>query len=61
MMNVSSNFFGETLSGKPIDRFIFPLFPSEEAIPHIVKTSRQLRDEHGLSGKCLSSDSLQVT
>ena len=46
---------------KPTDRLFFALFPSEEAIPHIVKTSQQLRDAHGLSGKCLSSDSLQVT
>ena len=46
---------------KPTDRLFFALFPSEEAIPHIVKTSQQLRDAHGLTGKALSNDRLHVT
>ena len=46
---------------KPTDRLFFALFPSEEAIPHIVKTSQQLRDAHGLTGKSLSNDRLHVT
>jgi RNA 2',3'-cyclic 3'-phosphodiesterase len=46
---------------KPSDRLFFALFPREEAIPHIVKTARQLRDEHGLTGKSLSNDRLHIT
>ena len=46
---------------KPTDRLFFALFPSEEAIPQIVKTSQQLRDTHGLTGKSLSNDRLHVT
>jgi RNA 2',3'-cyclic 3'-phosphodiesterase len=46
---------------KPTDRLFFALFPSEEAIPQIVKTSQQLRDAHGLKGKSLSTDRLHVT
>ena len=60
-MTQDSDLFGAIPPPKPTDRLFFALFPSEEAIPHIVKTSQQLRDAYGLSGKCLSSDSLQVT
>jgi 2'-5' RNA ligase len=60
-MTQSSDLFGEIPSTKPTDRLFFALFPSEEAIPHIVKTSQQLRDAHGLTGKSLSNDRLHVT
>ena len=53
--------FGETPSAKPTDRLFFALFPSEEAIPQIVKTSQYLRDVHGLTGKSLSNDRLHIT
>jgi RNA 2',3'-cyclic 3'-phosphodiesterase len=56
-----TDLFGETPSTKPTDRLFFVLFPSEEAIPQIVKASLQLRDEHGLTGKSLSNDRLHVT
>ena len=46
---------------KPTDRLFFALFPSDEAIPLIVKVSQQLRDAHGLMGKSLSNDRLYVT
>ena len=60
-MTEPSDLFGDIPSTKPTDRLFFALFPSEEAIPHIVKTSQQLRDEHGLAGKSLSNDRLHVT
>ena len=60
-MSEHSDLFGEIPSTKPTDRLFFALFPSEEAIPQIVKTSQQLRDEHGLTGKSLSNDRLHVT
>jgi RNA 2',3'-cyclic 3'-phosphodiesterase len=56
-----SDLFGSLPPIKPTDRLFFALFPSEEAIPQIVKTSQQLRDEHGLTGKSLSNDRLHVT
>jgi hypothetical protein len=56
-----SDLFGQILPSKPTDRLFFALFPSEEAIPQIVKTSQQLRDVHGLTGKSLSNDRLHVT
>jgi RNA 2',3'-cyclic 3'-phosphodiesterase len=46
---------------KPTDRLFFALFPSDEAISQIVKTSQHLRDTHGLTGKSLSNDRLHVT
>jgi hypothetical protein len=46
---------------KLTDRLFFALFPSEETIAQIVKTSLQLRKEHGLTGKSLSNDRLDVT
>jgi 2'-5' RNA ligase len=60
-MTEQSDLFGQLPSTKPTDRLFFALFPSEEAIPQIVKTSQQLRDEHGLTGKSLSNDRLHVT
>lgn len=60
-MSESFDLFGETPSTKPTDRLFFALFPSEEVIPQIVKTSQQLRDQHGLTGKSLSNDRLHVT
>jgi RNA 2',3'-cyclic 3'-phosphodiesterase len=60
-MSEPSDLFGEIPSTKPTDRLFFALFPSEEAIPQIVKTSQQLRDAHGLTGKSLSNDRLHVT
>ena len=60
-MSEHSDLFGEIPSEKPTDRLFFALFPSDEAIPQIVKTSQQLRDEHGLTGKSLSNDRLHVT
>jgi hypothetical protein len=35
----------------PTDRRFFALFPSDTAIPQIVKTSQHLRDAHVLTGK----------
>ena len=60
-MSQPSDLFGAIPPTKPTDRLFFALFPSDEAIPHIVKTSQQLRDEHGLTGKSLSNDRLHVT
>ena len=60
-MTQHSDLFGSIPPPKPTDRLFFALFPSEEAIPQIVKTSQQLRDEHGLTGKSLSNDRLHVT
>ena len=60
-MSEPSDLFGDIPSTKPTDRLFFALFPSEEAIPHIVKTSQQLRNAHGLTGKSLSNDRLHVT
>jgi RNA 2',3'-cyclic 3'-phosphodiesterase len=60
-MSEPSDLFGSIPPPKPTDRLFFALFPSEEAIPHIVKTSQQLRDAHGLTGKSLSNDRLHVT
>jgi RNA 2',3'-cyclic 3'-phosphodiesterase len=60
-MSGHSDLFGEISSTKPTDRLFFALFPSDEAIPHIVKTSQQLRNAHGLTGKSLSNDRLHVT
>jgi RNA 2',3'-cyclic 3'-phosphodiesterase len=60
-MTQDSDLFGTIPPPKPTDRLFFALFPSEEAIPQIVKTSQQLRDEHGLTGKSLSNDRLHVT
>ena len=56
-----SDLFGSIPPPKPTDRLFFALFPSDEAIPQIVKTSQQLREEHGLTGKSLSNDRLHVT
>jgi RNA 2',3'-cyclic 3'-phosphodiesterase len=63
-MNDQSDLFGiqePAHQSKPTDRLFFALFPSDEAIPQIVKTSQQLRDQHGLTGKSLSNDRLHVT
>jgi RNA 2',3'-cyclic 3'-phosphodiesterase len=60
-MTQDSDLFGEIPSTKPTDRLFFALFPSEEAIPQIVKTSQNLREVHGLTGKSLSNDRLHVT
>jgi RNA 2',3'-cyclic 3'-phosphodiesterase len=60
-MTQDSDLFGAIPPAKLTDRLFFALFPSEEAIPQIVKTSQQLRDEHGLTGKSLSNDRLHVT
>ena len=60
-MSTSSDLFGQIPPPKPTDRLFFALFPSEEAIPQIVKTSQKLRDAHGLKGKSLSNDRLHVT
>jgi RNA 2',3'-cyclic 3'-phosphodiesterase len=60
-MSTSSDLFGQVPPTKPTDRLFLALFPSDDAIPQIVKTSQQLRDEHGLTGKLLSSDRLHVT
>ena len=60
-MSEHSDLFGEIPPTKPTDRLFFALFPSDEAIPKIVQTSQQLRDEHGLTGKSLSNDRLHVT
>jgi RNA 2',3'-cyclic 3'-phosphodiesterase len=60
-MTQDSDLFGEIPSTKPTDRLFFALFPSDEVIPQIVKTSQQLRDEHGLTGKSLLNDRLHVT
>ena len=54
-MTQDADLFGEISSTKPTDRLFFALFPSDEAIPQIVKTTRQLCDEHVLAGKCLSN------
>ena len=59
-MTQDSDLFGSLLPPKPTNRLFFALFPSAEAIPQIVKTSQQLRDGHGLSGKSLSNDRLHV-
>jgi RNA 2',3'-cyclic 3'-phosphodiesterase len=56
-----SDLFGTIPPPKPTDRLFFALFPSEEAIPQIVKTSQKLHDEHSLTGKSLSNDRLHVT
>jgi 2'-5' RNA ligase len=55
------DFEGFSPPSQPTDRLFFALFPSDEAISQIVKTSQQLRDEHGLTGKSLSNDRLHVT
>lgn len=60
-MTQDSDLFGAIPPPKPTDRLFFALFPSEEAILRIVKTSQQLRDEHGLTGKSLSNDRLHIT
>jgi 2'-5' RNA ligase len=60
-MSEHSDLFGYIPPPKPTDRLFFALFPSEEAIPQIVKTSQNLRDQHGLTGKSLSNDRLHVT
>jgi RNA 2',3'-cyclic 3'-phosphodiesterase len=60
-MTPDSDLFGAIPSSKPTDRLFFAIFPSEEAIPQIVKTAQQLRDQHGLTGKSLSNDRLHVT
>ncbi len=60
-MTQDSDLFGAIPPPKPTDRLFFALFPSDEAIPQIVKTSQQLRDEHVLTGKSLSNDRLHVT
>lgn len=60
-MTQPSDLFGSLPPTKPTDRLFFALFPSEEAIPQIVKTSQQLRDEQGLTGKSLSNDRLHIT
>lgn len=60
-MTQDSDLFGAIPPPKPTDRLFFALFPSDEAIPQIVKTSQQLRDAHGLTGKSLSNDRLHVT
>ena len=60
-MSQPSDLFGLAPPPKPTDRLFFALFPSEEAIPQIVKVSQQLRDEHGLTGKSFSNDRLHVT
>ena len=60
-MTQPSDLFGAIPPPKPTDRLFFALFPSEEAIPQIVKTSQQLRDAHGLTGKSLSNDRLHIT
>lgn len=60
-MNQQTTFDGFTPPPKPTDRLFFALFPSDEAIPQIVTISQQLRNEHGLTGKSLSTDRLHVT
>lgn len=60
-MNQDSDLFGSILPSKPTDRLFFALFPSDEAIPQIIKIFQQLRDTHGLTGKSLSNDRLHVT
>jgi RNA 2',3'-cyclic 3'-phosphodiesterase len=60
-MTQNSDLFGTFAPQKPTDRLFFALFPSKEAIPQIVKTSQNLRDQHGLTGKSLSNDRLHVT
>ena len=60
-MTQHSDLFGSIPPPKPTDRLFFALFPSNQAIPQIVKTTQQLRDEHGLTGKSLSNDRLHVT
>ncbi len=60
-MTQLSDLFGSIPPPKPTDRLFFALFPSGEAIPQIVKTSQQLREEHGLTGKSLSNNRLHVT
>ena len=60
-MNQHSDLFGSIPPPKPTDRLFFALFPSEEAIQQIVKTSQKLRDTQGLTGKSLSNDRLHVT
>jgi RNA 2',3'-cyclic 3'-phosphodiesterase len=60
-MTQNSDLFGSLPPPKPTDRLFFALFPSKEAIPQIVKTAQQLRDEHALTGKSLSNDRLHVT
>ena len=60
-MSEPSDLFGVIPPSKPTDRLFFALFPSDEAIPQIVKVSQQLRDQHGLTGKSLSNDRLHVT
>ena len=60
-MSDYSDLFGFIPPAKPTDRLFFALFPSEEAISQIVKTSQQLRDAYGLTGKSLSNDRLHIT
>lgn len=60
-MTQDSDLFGVIPPPKPTDHLFFTLFSNEEAIPQIVKTSQQLRDEHRLNGKSLSNDRLHVT
>ncbi len=60
-MTQDSDLFGSIPPPKPTDRLFFALFPSGEAIPQIVKTSQNLRNEHGLTGKSLSNDRFHVT
>jgi RNA 2',3'-cyclic 3'-phosphodiesterase len=59
--SLASDLFGAIPPPKPTDRLFFALFPSDEAIPQIVKTAQNLRDAHGLTGKSLSNDRLHVT
>ena len=54
-MTLPFDLFGTTPPPKPTDRLFFALFPCEAAIPQIVKTSQQLRDEYGLTRKSLSN------
>ena len=58
-MSEPSDLFGTIPPSKPTDR-LFALFPNDAAIPRIVKTSQQLRDKHGLTGKSLSNDRQHV-
>ena len=41
-MTEHSDLFGFAPPPKPTDRLFFALFPSDEAIPHIIKASQQL-------------------
>ena len=60
-MTQDSDLFGSVPPPKPTDRLFFALFPSEEAIPQIVRISQKLRDQNGLTGKSLSNDRMHVT